>query len=136
MYIGTAINDSPVVAGVAGSAMEKGAMRAVKFGADGGLVPADAGSAALGLLAVDTEEAVAKGGGLSVQVKDIGYWATGAAFQAGALLACDAEGRAVPATAGAFILAQAMDEATAAGQAARVQIIKAGYAPAAPAQGG
>ena len=32
-------------------------------------------------------------------------------------------------------VAQALEEATAAGMPIRVQIIKAGYAPAAPAQG-
>lgn len=129
-YFGTAINESPVLAGVAGAAMEKGAMLAVKFDADGALVLAGAGEAAVGILLADTEEAVGKGDRVTVQIKDMGLWVTGEVVKAGDLLAADAAGKAVAAPAGAFILAQAMEEAAAAGTPIRVQIVKAGYAAA------
>lgn len=132
MYIGTAMNESPVLAGEAGAALQNAAMLAVKLDADGALVLAGAGEPALGVLLPDTEEQAAKGDQVTVQVKDIGLWMAGAAVKAGELLASDAAGKAVPATAGAFILAQALETADADGRPIRVQLIKAGFAPADP----
>ena len=83
----------------------------------------------VGLLIPETEDSVAAGDDVTVQVKDIGLWTVGAAVDAGALLMSDANGKAVAATAGKFVLAQALEAATAAGQVIHVQIIKAGYVP-------
>lgn len=126
MYIGTSINESPVIAAKAAAAIEGGAMLAVTMGANGVSV-AGAGEAAVGLLIAETDN-VAAGDDVTVQVKDIGLWKIGAAVTAGTLLASDANGKAVEATAGSFILAQALEAATAADQVIHVQIIKAGYA--------
>ena len=86
-----------------------------------------AGAEAVGLIIAESEAAIASGDDVTVQVKDIGLWIAGAAVNAGAMLMSDANGKAVTATAGKFILAQALEAATAAGQAIHVQIIKAGY---------
>lgn len=127
MYIGTSVNESPTVATKAAAAIKDGAMLAVTLGANG-VTKATAGDAAIGLLIVGTEADVAAGDDVSVQVKDIGLWKTGAAVAAGALLASDASGKAITAAAGNFIIAQALEAATAADQVIHVQIIKAGFA--------
>lgn len=128
MFIGTSINESPVIAAKAAAAIEAGAMLAVTMGATG-VSKATAGAAAVGLLIAETDT-VAAGDDVTVQVKDIGLWKTGAAVTAGALLASDANGKAITATSGKFIVAQALEAATAADQVIHVQIIKAGYAQA------
>lgn len=127
MYIGTSINESPVIAAKAAASIDNGAMLAVAMGASGVSV-AGAGVAAVGLLIAETKGKVAAGDDVTVQVKDIGLWKTGAAVAAGALLASDANGKAITAASGKYIVAQALEAATAADQVIHVQIIKAGYA--------
>lgn len=127
MYIGTSINESTVIAAKAAAAITDGAMLAVTMGTNGVSVAA-AGEAAVGLLIAETEATVAAGDDVTVQVKDIGLWKTGAAVAAGALLASDANGKAITAASGKYIIAQALEAATAADQVIHVQIIKAGYA--------
>ena len=90
MYIGTSINESPVIAAQAGQAITNGALLAVAMDADGVKVVSTAGD----------------------------------------LLTPDATGKATKAAAGNFILAQALEAATAADQVIHVQIIKAGFASA------
>ncbi len=128
MYIGTSINESPVIAGIAAADIADGAMLAVSMDADGIKTVATAGGVATGLLIAETDDKIAKGGTVTVQIKDIGLWKTGAAVAAGDLLTPDAAGKATKAASGNFVLAQAMEAATAADQVIRVQIIKAGYA--------
>ena len=67
---------------------------------------------------------------IDIQVKDIGKWTAGEEITAGTELAADAEGRAVAAKAGDFILGVALGNASEAGTWMKVQIIKAGYKPA------
>lgn len=126
MFIGTSINESPTIAAQAAGAITGGALLAAVIDSTGASV-ATAGAAAAGLLIPETDDVVA-GDTVTIQVKDIGLWKAGAAVEAGALLASDADGKAVEATAGSFILAQALEAATAADQVIHVQIIKAGYA--------
>lgn len=130
MYIGTSINESPVIAGIAAADIEGGSMLAVSMDADGIKTIAKAGDVAVGLLIAETDDIAFKGDTVTVQIKDVGLWKVGAAVAAGDLLSADATGKAVKAAAGNFILAQAMEAATAADQIIHVQIIKAGYAPA------
>lgn len=131
MYFGTSINESNVISAKAGAAITGGAMLAAAMGATGTVgVVSTAGAVPVGLLIAETEDSVAAGDDVTVQVKDIGLWTVGAAVDAGALLMSDANGKAVAATAGKFVLAQALEAATAAGQVIHVQIIKAGYVPA------
>ena len=135
MYIGTSINESPVIAAQAGQAITNGALLAVAMDADGVKVVSTAGGVAVGLLIPETDN-VAAGDTVTVQVKDMGLWKVGAAVTAGDLLTPDATGKATKAAAGNFILAQALEAATAADQVIHVQIIKAGYVPTTTASGG
>lgn len=128
MYIGTSINESPVIAGIAAADIADGAMLAVSMDADGIKTVATAGDVAIGLLIAETDDKIAQGDTVTVQIKDIGLWKAGAAVAAGDLLTPDAAGKATKAASGNFVLAQAMEAATAADQVIRVQIIKAGYA--------
>ena len=131
MYFGTSINESSVISAKAAAAITGGAMLAAAMGATGTVgVVSTAGAVPVGLLIPDTEAAVAAGDDVTIQVKNIGLWTAGAAVDAGALLMSDANGKAVTATAGKFVLAQALEAASAAGQIIHVQIIKAGYVPA------
>lgn len=128
MYIGTSINESPVIAAQAGAAITGGALLAVSMDADGVKVVGTAGAVAMGILIPETDD-VAAGDTVTVQVKDMGLWKTGGAVATGDLLASDAAGKAVKADEGNFIFAQALEAATAANQVIHVQIIKAGFVP-------
>ena len=137
MFIGTSINESPVISAKAGAAITNGAMLAAAMGSTGTVAPVGtAGAAAVGLIIPETEASIASGDDVTVQVKDIGLWIAGAAIDAGALLMSDANGKAVTATAGGFVLAQALEAASAAGQVIHVQIIKVGFAGVAPSIAG
>ena len=128
MFIGTSINESPTISAKTGAAVTNGAMLAAAMGSTGTVtVVGTAGAEAVGLFIPQTEASVASGDDVTIQVKDIGLWIAGAAVNAGAMLMSDANGKATTATAGKFILAQALEAASAAGQVIRVQIIKAGY---------
>lgn len=122
-YFGTLINESPVIVVPATVAMTTPQFLAVMI--DGTL--ATAGANAIGLITADAEDAVAVGDDLTVQIKDVGAWITGAAVAAGDELTSDANGKAVTAASGNFITAIALEEATAADQRISVQIVKAGY---------
>lgn len=129
MYIGTSINESPVIAGIAAEDIAGGAMLAVSMSTDGVKLATD-GDVPVGILIAETDD-IKQGDTVTVQVKDIGLWKVGAAVAAGDLLAPDADGKAIKAAAGKFALGQALESATAADQVIRVQIIKVGYAAAA-----
>lgn len=119
MYIGTSINESPVITEKASAVITDGAMLAVSMDGDGVKLPAEAGAVAVGLLIPGTEATVAVGDDVTLQVKDMGLWKTGAAIAAGDLLTPDAAGKATKAADGNFILAQALETATAAGRPPR-----------------
>ena len=124
MYFGASVNESPVIALPANAAIEGGAMLAVTL-SETGLAIAKKGEAAIGILIAETDD-IGVGETATIQVKDIGLWKAGAAINAGALLASDANGKAVTAEDGDFILAQALEAATEDGHIIKVQIIKAG----------
>lgn len=128
-YNGTGINDSATIIGKAAKDIANGAFKAAKLCPDG-IELAAAGDVAVGILIPETESPRA-GDDVVVQVKDMGLGIAGAAIEAGALLAADANGKLVAAASGAFIVAQAMEGAEEADQVITVQIIKAGYAAAA-----
>lgn len=127
MYTSTAINDTPTIVGKAGIPMANAAFHAAVFDAAGDLVPAGAGANAVGLFLATTPDAVAAGADVSVQIKDIGLWVTGAAVLAGAEVASNAAGQAITAAANAFIVGIALESAAGPGQVIKVQIVKAGY---------
>ena len=128
-YFGSSINDSPTIVLSAGDKLEnaRGSALAVK---DGVAVKPEAGAHVIGISLIETDEMVEKGMDIDIQVKDIGKWTAGEEITAGTELAADAEGRAVAAKAGDFILGVALGNASEAGTWMKVQIIKAGYKPA------
>ena len=128
-YFGSSINDSPTIVLSAGDNLEnaRGIALAVK---DGVAVKPEAGAHVIGISLIETDEMVEKGMDIDIQVKDIGKWTAGEEITVGTELAADAEGRAVAAKAGDFILGVALGNASEAGTWMKVQIIKAGYKPA------
>lgn len=126
-YIGTSINESPVIAKQAGVKILDGAFLAVALNTEGNVTLATAGVNALGVLPAETPETVDKDGTLTIQIKDIGLWKAGGVINAGAEITSNADGKAVVAVSGNFITAIALEAAEAADQVIRVQICKAGY---------
>lgn len=128
-YFGSSINDSPTIVLPAGAHIENA--RAIALAVkDGAAVKPEAGAHVIGISLIETDETVEKGMDVDIQIKDIGKWAAGGEIIVGAELAADAEGRAVPAKAGDFIVGVALSNASEAGTWVKVQIIKAGYKPA------
>ena len=126
---GTSINDSPTVVVKAAAALA--AAPAYKAISAGGAV-AGAGAHAIGIAIPMNDEPVQSGGDIHVQIKDVGAWkagtiASGSEIAAGDELASDANGYAVKATSGAFIIGVALEAATATGQIIPVHIRMAGY---------
>lgn len=126
-YLNDAVNTSATIVAMAGGEYTAPAMRAFLFDDAGYLVPAGAGKHAAGVALASSPEAVRKGDRLTVQIKDVCPAMAGAAFKKGEELAADGSGRLIPATAGAFILATALESAADANSVALVQIVKAGY---------
>lgn len=129
---GTSINESPVVELITSSAIEGAPYLAVTMQTDGGVAVSKAGDTPIGLLcATDKDGTIHTNERVTVQVKDMGLWTTGEAVAAGTELTSGADGKAVAANAGNYILAVALEASTAAGQIIQVQIVKSGYKPAA-----
>ena len=130
-YIGDSINASPTIAGRAGAAIPGGAGLAVKYDANGCIVPcATAGEPALGVIIMQQGD-VAVGDSVTVQIKDVATCVSGGAVSKGALVAVNASAQAVAAGAGDFAIGMALSGASAAGQIVQVQICKCGFVPAA-----
>lgn len=122
-YFGTPINESPVRVIQAGEEITAPAFLAVT--ADGKV--AKAGVNALGIVTPDCDEKVAVGDDLTIQIKDVGLWMSGAEVAVGDELTSDESGKAKKAESGNFITAIALSAATKADQRVTVQICKAGY---------
>lgn len=102
--IGTATNSSPYLAAPAAAAIENGKNHFVTLG-ENGVSLATAGASAVGILLPDTEDKVAAGECVTVQIKDRTLIQTGGAITAGDPVASDATGCAVKAEAEKFALA-------------------------------
>lgn len=128
-YFGSSINESPTIVLPAGDKLEnaRGIALAIK---DGAVVKPEAGAHVIGLSLIETDETVEKGIDVDIQIKDIGKWVAGEEITVGTELATDANGQAVAAKGGDFIVGVALSSAAQAGTWIRVQIIKAGYKPA------
>lgn len=126
MFNGSVINDSATIVMPAKAAVTGGAFTAVSA-ASGGVSPCTDALIPMGVTIAETPANVSVGEDVHVQVKDIGMWKGGAAFAAGDPLASDAEGLAVKATDGKFILGFALEDCAAKGQAVKVQITKSGF---------
>lgn len=134
-YFGTSINESPTIVLPAGEELTnaRGIAVAIKNGA---VVKPAAGAHAIGLTLIETDETVEAGTDVDIQIKDIGKWVAGEKITAGTELATNTEGKAVAAKEGDFIVGVALNNAVEAGTWIKVQIINAGYKPAAVAEGG
>lgn len=128
-YLGSSINDSPTIVLPAGDNIENARAIALAI-KDGAVIKPEAGAHVIGISLIETDETVDKGIDVDIQIKDIGKWVAGEEITVGTELAADAEGRAVPAKAGDFIVGVALSNASEAGTWVKVQIIKAGYKPA------
>lgn len=128
-YLGSSINDSPTIVLPAGDNIENARAIALAI-KDGAVIKPEAGAYVIGISLIETDETVDKGIDVDIQIKDIGKWVAGEEITVGTELAADAEGRAVPAKAGDFIVGVALSNASEAGTWVKVQIIKAGYKPA------
>ena len=129
-YFGTSINESPTIVLPAGEEIQdaRGIALVIKEGA---VVKPEAGANVIGISVIETEDMVVQGEDVTVQIKDIGKWVAGEEIVIGTELATDAEGKAVAASDGDFIVAVALSKATEAGSWVKVQIIKGGYKSAA-----
>lgn len=125
-YFGSSINESPTIVLPAGEKLENARGIALEF-KDGAAVKPAAGAHVIGLSLIETDETVEAGTDVDIQIKDIGKWVAGEEIAAGTELATDAEGKAVAAKAGDFIVGTALSNAAEAGTWVKVQIIKAGY---------
>lgn len=127
-YLGSSINESPTIVLPAGEKLEnaRGIALAVK---DGAVVKPAVGAHVIGISLIETDETVEQGADVDIQVKDIGKWTAGGEIAVGMELAADADGRAVEAKAGDFIVGMALSSASSAGTWVKAQIIKAGYKP-------
>lgn len=126
MYNGSIINESATLVFAVKSDLTGGAFTAVKF-SDTGVTTAGVGDIPVGILTAEHELPIVAGDEVTAQIKDISLWIVGENVSAGDLLTVGADGVAMKATAGKFILAQALSNG-AIGEAIQVQIIKAGYA--------
>lgn len=125
-YDFSSIGGSPVITAKAAADTKSGV--AVVLTKDGANLPA-AGKFATGIV-IPGDETTSKGDDLTIQIRNQGMWTAGAAFDAGTLLAVDAEGLCQKATSGQYILAMALGSATAKGDLVQVAIIHAGYSAA------
>lgn len=126
-YISTSVNPSAIISEKAGAAITEPAFFIAKFDSNGAVVKAGAGECPLGVFTPNNAETIAIGDGVDIQVKDIGYVKAGAAVTKGAAVMSDANGKAVTATTGKFILGFALSAASAADDVILVQITKSGY---------
>lgn len=122
-YLATSINESPVIAEKAGAAIADVRGKAVKY-ADGAVVLAGAGEAAIGVGIMTNDEDLKAGDDITIQVKDMGVVYAGAAITKGAELAAGADGVLVPATEGKYVVAIALEAATGAGEYIKAQLVK------------
>lgn len=127
-YLGTTINESPTISLEAGADITGAPGKAVVI-SEGKAALAGAGANAVGLIPLSDDENISKGSDVTVQVKDIGAWAAGGKVSVGDELTPDANGCAVQAASGDFIVAVALAAASEAGTIIRAQIIKGGYKP-------
>ena len=129
-YFGTSINESPTIVLPAGEEIQEA--RGIALGIkEGAVVKPEAGTNVIGISVMETEDTVVQGDDINIQIKDIGKWVAGEKIVIGTELATNAEGKAVAAREGDFIVAVALSNAIEAGSWVKVQIIKGGYKSAA-----
>lgn len=132
-YIGSQINDSPTIVEKAGADVTDCRNLLYKYDNNGQLVVAGAGDLVAGIGLIESgyndvtggESGKVKAGeDLTVQIKDIGLVKAGGAISKGAEVASDANGKAVAAADGDYVIGIAQDKAEADGDYIYIQITK------------
>lgn len=122
------INNSATVTEVVGAGgIDAPVHKAVAYDADGNVVLAQSGETAVGLILSSTLEPRLEGERVHILVKNIGLLEAGAAIAKGDLVTVNDAGQGIPASSGDFIFGRAFTSASAAGEAAQVQINQMGY---------
>lgn len=124
MFIGNVADCSPTKVFTTASSLAGGAFTAVQLG-ENGVATANASIAPVGILAAETELPIAAGDDVNVVISGGCRWTAAESIKAGDELASDANGKAVKATSGKIIFAQAL-EAAVPGEAAQVLITRGG----------
>ena len=123
MNIYSMVDTSPTRVFATSAALTGGAFTLVTLG-ENGVATSAAGDTPIGILAAESELPIAAGEDVNVVVCGGCLLTAGEAVKAGDLLAAGAGGKAVKATSGDFIFAQALENG-AAGEAVRVLIVRA-----------
>ncbi len=126
-YIGTTINESSVITAKAGATIANGAGCAVCFDEDGAVVLTSAGSSVIGILAMDTPEAVEAGDEVTVQIRNTGLAKAGEPIKAGDIVVPHNAGALVPSKKGGSMFGFALSEAKKAGDFFSIDICKGNY---------
>ena len=114
MNFGDSVNTSPYFQGEAGAAIEDPRGKAVKF-SSGKLVLGVANDAVIGIVPVTDDQSIAQGDPVDIVWKDMTLALAGGTVAAGDVLACDANGALVKASAAGGTIGIALEDA-AAGQ--------------------
>ena len=123
-YMTSQINNSATIAEMTGAAIADVRGKFVKYNNDGNIVLASvAGEMVIGVGIITNSENLAVGDNVDVQVKDIGLAKAGAAIKKGVEIAVDANGTAVEATEGDFVIGVSIESA-AVGEFFYFQIVK------------
>ena len=107
-YLGTSINESPVIAEVAGAVITDVRGKAVKYSSGNVVLCSTAGEAVLGVGIMNNAENLQTGDQVDIQIKDIGVVRAGGTIAKGDELAVDATGCFVKATDGQDVFAIAL----------------------------
>ncbi len=127
-YEYSGINSSATISLLAGAALTNPKGIALALDEDGVKLPS-AGADVVGIALLTNDDAVAAGGRVDVQIKDVGKVFAGGSFDQGDLLTVDATGKAVKATGGDTVFARALAPASASGDLVTVQIVHCGVVP-------
>ena len=119
VYQYTQINDTSTIAEAAGAALDDVLCRLVKYDASGNVVLCGAGEAPLGVAIITNAAEHAIGEQVDIQIRDNGLIMAGAAFEKGAVLASDANGKAIKATSGKATIGIALEAAAGDGSLVR-----------------
>ena len=120
-YLATSINESPTIVEKAGADLADVRGKAVKY-ADGAVVLAGAGEAAIGVGILTNDTDIKAGADVDIQIKDIGHVLAGGKISKGAELSADASGKFVTAGTG-YVLAIALEDAAEADTYIRARLV-------------
>jgi hypothetical protein len=123
IYTGTQINTSATYAFPAAVEIADPRNKAIVVTADGAKVATGSTEAIMGVALITNDFPVKAGEDVHVQIKEIGYVKCGGEVTVGAALTANAEGLAVVATEGAYVLGTALTSGVA-GDIISVQIVK------------